>query len=213
MNDRALWLNGVQIDYPLLQGFCTIDDIPGQVLYDEKSSKMAAYFLGGLGDALGTVYGYSFGLTLPIMVKDFLKWNGYSDVKRSFDPETRKREVIKALDRGCPVFITSGSSITSFHSWVIDGYRKGRTVINTINSETKEVVSSQDTGEVLFVHCNYGWHGACNGFYTYDVFDTRAGAKEYSEAEEEYQKNRNANGSGTGNGNYHILTNVITFDR
>lgn len=205
MNDVAYSFNGRPINYNRLQGFCTLSNTNTS---DPTASYEAAYLLYALGQRLHTVYGYDFGLTLPLNVKRFLRDYGYKDVKRTFDANDRRTEVLKSLDRGCPVFITSGSRWTSFHSWVIDGYRKEALVSKTTKTDTGEVISETRDQETLYVHCNYGWFGGCNGFYTYDVFDTRAGAKEFTSEKEKYMSK-----SLQGKSDYHILTNVITFDR
>lgn len=205
MNDVSYSFNGRPINYNRLQGFCTLSNTNTS---DPTASYEAAYLLYALGQRLNTVYGYDFGLTLPIYVKRFLRDYGYKDVKRTFDANDRRTEVLKSLDRGCPVFITSGSRWTSFHSWVIDGYRKEVLISKTTKTDTGEVLSETRDQETLYVHCNYGWFGGCNGFYTYDVFDTRAGAKEFTSEKEKYMSK-----SLQGKSDYHILTNVITFDR
>lgn len=205
MNDVSYSFNGRPINYDLLQGFCTLSNTNTS---DPIARDEAAYLLCALGLRLHTVYGYDFGLTLPINVKRFLRDYGYKDVKRTFDANDRKTEILKSMDRGCPVFITSGSRLFSFHSWVIDGYRKEVRVSKTTKTDTGEVLSETRDQETLYVHCNYGWFGGCNGFYTYDVFDTRAGAKEFANEKEKYVSK-----SLQGKSDYHILTNVITFDR
>lgn len=205
MNDVRYTFNGRLIDYDRLQNFCTLNNT-GNI--NGVEGEMAAYFLSSLGRSLGTRYSYSFGLTLPISVKHFLERYGYRDVRRTFNPQERKRNVLDALDGGCPVFIASGSRLISFHSWVIDGYRKSVQITKKTDTTTGKVVSSSRGKEALYVHCNYGWHGACNGYYTYDVFDTSAGAKEFANEAERYISEGTQD-----SGRYHILTNVITFHK
>lgn len=86
------------------------------------------------------------------------------------------------LDDDLPV-ITRGESYnqytgTSKHMWVIDGYNSYNVKIyereyNGLNPiEFTDTLLSNTTYKL--VHCNYGWEGRCDGYYTSGVFDTRS---------------------------------------
>lgn len=66
---------------------------------------------------------------------------------------------------------------TSKHMWVIDGYKSHResTYLREYFGEgprdyTDTFISSTDYN---LVHCNYGWNGDCDGYYSSGVFDVR----------------------------------------
>ena len=66
------------------------------------------------------------------------------------------------------------------HSWVIDGidalecydvYRVVQDATGFIIEETRTALE----GNHRLYHCNYGWSGLCDGYYTYSMFDTTEG--------------------------------------
>lgn len=71
-------------------------------------------------------------------------------------------KVINSLDKGCPVFISAISKVINGHAWVIDGYIK-----RDKKTSSGNIVKSQ-----TLVHCNWGWNGRCNGYFTSGVFKT-----------------------------------------
>ena len=88
--------------------------------------------------------------------------------------------VITLLDDNLPVII-SGAHYGSHplldlgHMWVIDGYKSHRESIYLREyfgggpmDYTDTFISSTDYN---LVHCNYGWGGSCDGYYSSGVFD------------------------------------------
>lgn len=74
-----------------------------------------------------------------------------------------------------PVFIRGNESDGSNgHAWVIDGcnvYEVDYWIRHYINEEIyNEYI--EKTREYNLVHCNYGWAGYCDGYYTSGLFDT-----------------------------------------
>lgn len=72
------------------------------------------------------------------------------------------------------------NGVTVGHTWVIDGadalvcedvYRIVQDLSGIIVEETRTPLESNHQ---LF-HCNYGWGGTCDGYYTYGAFDTTQG--------------------------------------
>lgn len=60
------------------------------------------------------------------------------------------------------------------HAWVVDGYMH-RYYYNQENGQP-----TYQNAELIFLHCNYGWSGRCDGYYTGSIFDVT------SRLEEEY---------------------------
>ena len=52
------------------------------------------------------------------------------------------------------------------HAWVVDGYK-------FVEKYIYEYGYQIDYNIKRFVHCNYGWRGECDGYYTLGVFDCR----------------------------------------
>lgn len=60
------------------------------------------------------------------------------------------------------------------HGWVVDGWKTVvvRNICITYDNNieiSREVLSSTTTN---YIHCNMGWGGKCNGYYTLNLFDT-----------------------------------------
>ncbi|GHV89128.1 hypothetical protein AGMMS50267_14880 [Spirochaetia bacterium] len=53
-------------------------------------------------------------------------------------------------------------SYSNGHAWVIDGYRARYIVVNQV------IINPQSP--ILYVHCNLGWGGTCDGWYFSGVF-------------------------------------------
>lgn len=81
------------------------------------------------------------------------------------------------------------SGVISGHAWVIDGYIKRKNV-----SSTGSVLNNQ-----TLVHCNWGWHGDCNGYFTSGVFKSQQAV--ITDGFGQYQ-----------NENYWYAFNTITYD-
>ncbi len=66
--------------------------------------------------------------------------------------------VAEHLEDNCIVYMRG-----SGHAWVVDGCRY------CIDIKTR---ARRD----IYVHCDWGWFGSCNGYYSGDVFATKAGS-------------------------------------
>ena len=89
------------------------------------------------------------------------------------------------LKNNKPALVCAISKIFDGHAWVVDGYlHRMRQEICIRNRDGKE---RRDTTyrEQQLVHCNWGWGGNCNGYYSQGVFNNRQGAV----GREEYEKN------------------------
>jgi hypothetical protein len=107
------------------------------------------------------------------------------------------------LNNDNPVFVAAISGIVSGHAWVVDGYIDRSRTIRKVKTSTGAVVSSTVENEVL-VHCNWGWHGTCNGYYVSGIFNTKNAPKE----RESYENNW---GSSSGS-NFTWSFYTITYD-
>ncbi|MBE6220564.1 MAG: hypothetical protein E7127_02860 [Rikenellaceae bacterium] len=91
-------------------------------------------------------------------------------------------DLIKTLLNDDLPVITRGEFYNQYtgtfkHMWVIDGYKSHResTYLREYFGEgprdyTDTFISSTDYN---LVHCNYGWNGDCDGYYSSGVFDVR----------------------------------------
>ena len=103
-------------------------------------------------------YGYADG------AKRTFKNYGYKDVKKYLGFGKKKQEkVIAQLTYGLPVYIDGLDKSWSGHAWVIDGFFV-RNIYYASTGKLKEQ-------ERMF-HCNWGWHGASDGYYSQGIFNT-----------------------------------------
>lgn len=88
---------------------------------------------------------------------------GYKSVKKylGFENPDRNR-VITQLTKGLPLYMGGVASGTSGHAWVLDG-----TFAKPIYNESGKLIRTD-----RFLHINWGWRGASDGYYDIGVFDT-----------------------------------------
>ncbi len=146
--------------------------------YDDKGGAMVARLLRESGRKVDAIYWRDATFAFPSAAQRYFRELGFQNVERYF-LSAKESETIKSLDRDCPVFISAISGIFGGHAWVIDGYRKQKKTDKTINLSTGDTIS-EVTSERTFVHCNFGWDGAANGFYTFGIFNTKRGPEELS---------------------------------
>ena len=79
-----------------------------------------------------------------------------------------KKNIISMLTNGKPIFIGAFDiNARDGHAWVIDG------MIADVKKEYcgSTLVKTEIIGQPLF-HCNWGWSGDCDGYYTSEIFFT-----------------------------------------
>ena len=116
--------------------------------------------------------------------------------------------VYNMLKKNKPALVCAISKIFDGHAWVVDGYLyRAQPVICIRNRDGKE---RRDTTyrEQQLVHCNWGWGGSCNGYYSQGVFNTKNGAveveKDHNEKnDDEYNKSDN---------NFNWFLRVISYN-
>ena len=62
---------------------------------------------------------------------------------------------------------------TTGHAWVIDGYNYKKQDVYFCTRQGLSVISREYVRqtESTKVHCNFGWTGKCDGYYTFGIFD------------------------------------------
>lgn len=160
-----LTCNGMKIDYPSIKNIYYYEDEGVHGTGTEISREMLARFCINVGSWCNTkyhsIFGISWGFAWPSDAKSCLELFGYRNVSLNWD--YNENQVLNSLDRGCPVFMSAIAGFLQGHAWVIDGYMKRNYVSNKGN------VSKSQT----LVHCNWGWLGDCNGYFTSGVFHTQ----------------------------------------
>ena len=120
------------------------------------------------------------GVTIAQQVSFMRNRLGYNNVSSI---AYNLNNIYSMLDYDNPVCINGTSTcfdgydyVPDLHTWIIDGYHYykvedwERTYIGEFISDEHIV----DTYYYNILHCNYGYGGACDGYYTEGVFDLRA---------------------------------------
>lgn len=207
---KPFYMNEVKIDFDLLESIYNVHrPSPKNRLIGVNPGSpeefLGGYFLRQIGHCVGAWYFAEFTFAFPFRVKDYFKnWLFLPNVQRHWC-ENKQPATIKALKNGTPVFISAISGWKDGHAWVIDGYRLQERTDMTIDARTGRVVSSNKTSRTL-VHCNFGWTGTANGYYTFDAFNTTSGPEEISWTHDRFGGDRD-------DSNFKLYVSVITFDK
>lgn len=120
-----------------------------------------ARFVKDVGVACKAEYGVEATSSTLSKAKKGMKSLGYTNVKKhKYDPFI----VENRLKCGCPVYI-QGASSSSAHAWVIDGLMRQR----------RQSLANGSIQVRTLMHCNWGWEGRYDGYYTSSVFNASNG--------------------------------------
>lgn len=161
---RPLSSNGGKIDYAAIKETYSYQN-RFHVPTDWQIQEMLSQYIITVALACNTKFfrflGEEYGFAWPTDAKKCFEHFGYKNV--TLDWGYDENRVISALDKGCPVFISAICGVLSGHGWVIDGYIRRNYVSSTGSIAKKQTL----------VHCNWGWQGDCNGYFTSGVFNTQ----------------------------------------
>ena len=156
--------NNVHIDFTEL---LTIQNLnhSGDTISNE-AALMAKHFMNMLASGIGcdVVYGKfcnrAFGFALPGGARKCFEALGYKNVELNWGYDESK--VIETIDNDCPVFMSAIDGLIDGHAWVIDGYKKRKHVSSSGHVDKRQYL----------VHCNWGWGGCNNGYFSSGIFKT-----------------------------------------
>jgi hypothetical protein len=196
-NKNVTKLNGVTIDW------ATMNKLPQPTGDDkDKIANWVRYIAKKCCMIYGCYKGKGYGLATPEKAKKFLKTlSPYKNVTKlkTFNAQT----AINMVKAGKPVFISAFHSTFDAHAWVIDGYLKQQRTRTTKSLSTNDVISTTTEYREL-IHCNFGWNGLADGYYTPGIFDISAGPIEIDPLDKSKTK---ANG-----GKYYYWYRMIIYD-
>lgn len=124
-------------------------------------SNAVAYFLWGVGVEAKTEYGIKESSSNIDNAHHVLRYMSFQNVTKYYYYGSRAYEMI--VDRELPMYIR-GSDSGEGHAWVLDGALKQERLVETVSLQYG-VVSSRKESRILY-HCNFGWAGKCDGYYT-----------------------------------------------
>ncbi len=146
---QTLKVNGTTLNYEKMTEHKNPNSVAAQ--YREHISLL----MGGLFNNIDRLFAFNCGTCVtPQQIKLFMENMGYTNVVRhksdSFS-QTILSNVSSMLRKQLPVFVSAFRGAASGHSWVIDG-------------------SAYTEGDTYCLHCNWGWGGLCNGYFSYTCF-------------------------------------------
>lgn len=114
--------------------------------------------LGAIFKDIDYVFATSAGTCITaVKAKERFEDFGYTNVEvlsySDYSDEMTKA-ISDMLREDKPVFISAISGLTGGHSWVIDG-------------------AKYHNSAVYLLHCNWGWSGDCNGYFSSKMFSTQ----------------------------------------
>ena len=158
----------------------TIVSIPWQNSYStiDNDSKVIADLLRQIADQLPTDYGLEESTALFLNVPSTLAAFNYSC--NSIQSYTFERVVQGISSFETPIIIYGRNSSSSYaHTWVIDGYKQSVKYKlcdwdvygpDGLYKGRWTSIDSQGTIGSSYVHCNWGWNGDYNGYYSTLLF-------------------------------------------
>lgn len=154
---------------------------PGEMtftLFEQSEEALAvALFLRAIGKSIGMTYKVSGSGAPSRNVASLMNSIGY---RNSELVDYKENSVCQMLNRQCPVYI-EGKGYDSqekeylYHAWLIDGVYTQRRFAETRSTLTNELLKSYWESRNLF-HCNFGYSGKFDGYYTPSIYDFHAGA-------------------------------------
>lgn len=135
-----------------------------------------AKFVYNIGTAVGIDY---YNGERDALVSEMIRWLnevGYNCTYKDYNLVAIKNMVANHK----PVIITgyrhTSNNDTSSHGWLIDGWKDyviRTTTASEVEGEVGTVVPEYTITETYYdkIHCNFGWGGNCDGYYTGDIFD------------------------------------------
>ncbi len=174
-NQTITELNGVTIDWKSMNA--------GLVPAGNDCTKIA-HWVDYIADKCNMKYGGNcsigesdYGATTSRRAKIFLRNRPeYNHLKMIKNIETLEDETVELIlnmlkaEKPKPVYIAALDPADEIgHAWVIDGYIEQRRYETARNKTTHEIIS-QGYKYRSMVHCNFGWGGRCDGYYTAGVF-------------------------------------------
>ncbi len=148
---------------------------------NDPTTNDLANFLYDIGKGVGMDYGEEESSANSSHADLYFQTSGYRTHRNAFDFEKVKKEITKSKR---PVYLFGKSKRTNRflglihtygggHAWVADGYKKVLCIkkVRHITERFRRKVSSYDTeetGEIEFIHMNWGWGAYRNVWVTYD---------------------------------------------
>ncbi len=170
------------------------------------TGKHAALLIRWIGESSNSIYTSSFTGTFPSRSARCLREEFHYPNVEYGNYDTYK--VRKTLNKGCPLFVCSvprkgllNYNLKAAHGWNIDGYKLHKYDLIKRYYKNQELIKTAKVSEsTVYVHCDFGWRGKNNGYFTSGIFDLSVN--------QEWDDERDT----TLNSNYNWYLKTITYD-
>lgn len=169
----AQFLYNMRWPNPNVIGGKTFDwDLLSELEYGKTPSAAAraevASYVYTIGVCAGAEFSATGTTTYLSSLVSILSSCGISSSKVAFNVDTAKSIV---CNKG-PLCMRGSSSSGIGHAWVVDGWNSYLTqtwlmLYNKYGRFVRESLESETWTKLL--HCNFGWNGTCDGYYSYEV--------------------------------------------
>lgn len=138
----------------------------------------AALLLRHIGEACGALYFSEGTFVFPSLAAAFMGNRGYVNVEYMDYNDTFVRQM---LDMHCPILICSvpklgtlNYDLAKSHAWNLDGYLMNVMTYRIDYYRDGLLLKTENVNQNVFMlHCDFGWKGKCNGYFTSGVFNLR----------------------------------------
>jgi len=142
--------------------------------YPENAKKVLAEYIYKLGRKMGTQYGNTGSSTLSSNMIAYLRKIGLTQATETNWSELNARNIVYTRKEPFCIIGFYGSAMNECHIWLIDGWHEyvKRTWVTYYSGLLP--LPEQLAGEewTKLSHCNFGWGGLCDGYYTHGMYDT-----------------------------------------
>ena len=192
----------------LFVDYNTIADIEKRNEFLDEQEDCFARLCHYVGEGCDMNYGFmgtDYSFATPNAAKKYLQKLGYTNVVRHIGYDD---SIVKAqIEKDCPVLLGAMPRHgVNGHAWVIDGY-KITDKICTIKLPNGTFVSEIVVDSTNYVHCNWGWGGSCDGWFSSTLLDTDdyidvADAESYDDSSSSFESSA-----------YTWLFRMVTYDK
>lgn len=193
--------NGYKLNWKSIKKNLYVNNKPNEEGASYEDKRAVAYLLQFLSISCRAKHTPDFTFVFPHNARKTMEFvYGNAATHCSYDNGV----VYNMLKNKKPALVCAISKIVDGHAWVVDGYlHRAQPVICIRNREGKEHRDTSYRDQYL-VHCNWGWKGLCNGYYSQGIFNLKNGAVAV-------EKNNGESENDKSNNNFNWFLRVISY--
>ncbi|MFC2466208.1 MAG: C10 family peptidase [Bacteroidota bacterium] len=193
--------NGYKLNWKSIKKNLYVNNKPNEEGASYEDKRAVAYLLQFLSISCRAKHTPDFTFVFPHNARKTMEFvYGNAATHCSYDNGV----VYNMLKNKKPALVCAISKIVDGHAWVVDGYlHRAQPVICIRNRDGKEHRDTSYRDQYL-VHCNWGWKGLCNGYYSQGIFNLKNGAVAV-------EKNNGESENDKSNNNFNWFLRVISY--